>query len=145
MRVVVQRVRRASVTVDARVVGRIDAGLLLLVGIRQGDDEATLRWMAEKVAGLRIFADADGRLDRSVVDTGGSILAVSQFTLYGDCSKGRRPSFTEAAPPGDAAPLFDRFVEYLRMSGCPVETGEFGAMMDVESVNAGPVTLVIDR
>jgi len=145
MRVVVQRIRRASVTVDARVVGRIDAGLLLLVGIRQGDDEVTLRWMAEKVAGLRIFADADGRLDRSVVDTGGSILAVSQFTLYGDCRKGRRPSFTEAAPPEDAAPLFDRFVEHLRMSGCPVETGEFGAMMDVESVNAGPVTLVIDR
>ncbi len=145
MRVVVQRVRRASVTVDSRVVGRIDAGLLLLVGIRQGDDETTLRWMAEKVVGLRIFPDQDGRLDRSVVDTDGAILAVSQFTLYGDCSKGRRPSFTEAAPPGDAAPLFDRFVEYLRMSGCPVETGEFGAMMDVESVNAGPVTLVIDR
>jgi len=145
MRVVVQRVRRASVAVDGNVAGRIDTGLLLLVGLRNGDDEEVLRWMAEKVVGLRIFADEAGRLDRSVVDAGGAILAVSQFTLYGDCRKGRRPSFSEAAPPAEAAPLFDRFIEHLRISGCPVETGEFGAMMDVSLVNDGPVTLILER
>lgn len=145
MRVVLQRVSRARVTVEAEVTGEIGAGLLLLVGFRDGDDEATLRWMADKVTGLRIFADEEGKMNRSVEDAGGSFLVVSQFTLYGDASRGRRPSFVGAAPPEVAIPLYERFVELLRASGLPVATGRFGAMMQVELVNDGPVTLILER
>lgn len=145
MRVVLQRVSRASVRVGDRVTGEIGAGLLLLAGFREGDGEAELAWMAEKVLGLRVFTDAEGRMNLSVEETGGALLVVSQFTLYGDARKGRRPSFVEAARPETAIPLYERFVEILRASGRQVETGEFGAMMEVSLVNDGPVTLVLEK
>jgi D-aminoacyl-tRNA deacylase len=146
MRVVLQRVSRASVTVDGRVTGAIGPGLLLLAGFTAGDMEEDLAWMAEKVRGLRIFNDADGKMNRSVDEVGGGLLVVSQFTLYGDTRKGRRPSFVQAAHPDLAIPLYERFVALLRKgAGGPVETGEFGAMMGVELVNDGPVTLVLER
>jgi D-tyrosyl-tRNA(Tyr) deacylase len=145
MRIVLQRVSRARVTVDGRVTGEIGAGLLLLVGFRDGDGEEALTWMAEKVVGLRIFADGEGKMNRSVEEAGGAVLIVSQFTLYGDARKGRRPSFIEAARPETAIPLYERFVELVRATGRPVATGEFGAMMDVELVNDGPVTLILER
>lgn len=145
MRVVVQRVSRAQVTVDNQVVGAIGPGLMLLVGIRTGDTDAELQWMAEKVPDLRIFPDEEGKMNRSLMEAGGAILAVSQFTLYGDCKKGRRPSFIEAAPGPQASPLFDRFVELLRRRDIQVETGIFGADMQVELVNDGPVTLIVER
>lgn len=145
MRVVLQRVARARVTVDGRVVGEIGRGLLLLAGFTDGDTEETLRWMADKVVGLRVFTDAEGKMNLSVEEVGGAVLVVSQFTLYGDARKGRRPSFVEAARPEVAVPLYERFVELLRATGRPVETGEFGAMMQVELVNDGPVTLVLER
>jgi D-tyrosyl-tRNA(Tyr) deacylase len=145
MRIVLQRVSRARVTIEERVSGEIGRGLLLLVGFREGDTEESLRWMAEKVVGLRIFPDDEGKMNRSVDEIGGGLLVVSQFTLYGDTRKGRRPSFIEAARPEVAIPLYERFVEMLRESGLPVGTGEFGAMMDVELVNEGPVTLVLER
>jgi len=146
MRVVVQRVGRAEVRIGDRVAGRIGRGLLLLVGFREGDGEEALVWMADKVIGLRIFADAEGKMNLSVDEIGGGILVVSQFTLYGDARKGRRPSFIEAAPPPIAIPLYERFVELLRdrLPG-RIETGEFGAMMDVDLVNEGPVTLLLER
>ena len=145
MRVVLQRVARARVRVDERVVGEIGPGLLLLTGFAPTDDESALRWMAEKVVGLRIFTDEEGKMNRSVAEAGGAILVVSQFTLYGDARKGRRPSFIEAAPPEIAIPLYERFVAMLRELGRPVQTGEFGAMMEVELVNDGPVTLILER
>ena len=145
MRIVLQRVSRARVTIEGRVSGEIGRGLLLLVGFRDGDSEDALRWMAEKVVGLRIFADEEGKMNRSVDEVGGGLLVVSQFTLYGDTRKGRRPSFIEAARPEVAIPLYERFVEVLRETGLPVGTGEFGAMMEVELVNDGPVTLVLER
>ncbi len=145
MRIVLQRVSRARVTVDGRVTGEIGPGLLLLVGFTDGDGEDALAWMAEKVAGLRIFADDEGKMNRSVHDAGGGLLVVSQFTLYGDTRKGRRPSFVEAARPEVAIPLYERFLELLRATGLPVRTGEFGAMMQVELVNDGPVTLILER
>lgn len=145
MRVVLQRVSRGRVTVDGRVTGEIGVGLLLLVGFREGDGEEEVRWMAEKAAGLRIFGDDDGKMNRSVGDVGGALLVVSQFTLYGDARKGRRPSFGEAAAPAVAVPLYERFVALLRETGTPVKTGEFGAMMEVELVNDGPVTLILER
>jgi D-aminoacyl-tRNA deacylase len=146
MRVVLQRVSRAHVTIDGRVAGRIGRGFLLLVGFRTGDDEAALRWMADKVVGLRLFNDAAGRMNLGLDEVGGGLLVVSQFTLYGDTRRGRRPSFVDAAPPELAVPLYERFVALLRdRSPGPVETGEFGAMMDVELVNDGPVTLVLER
>jgi D-tyrosyl-tRNA(Tyr) deacylase len=145
VRVVVQRVARARVSIEGRVSGEIERGLLLLAGFREGDGDPQLRWMTEKVLGLRVFPDEEGRMNRSVVEVAGSILVVSQFTLYGDVQKGRRPSFVEAARPEIAVPLYDAFVACLRTGPCPVETGEFGAMMDVELVNEGPVTLIIDR
>jgi D-aminoacyl-tRNA deacylase len=146
MRVVLQRVSRASVTVDGRVTGAIGPGLLLLAGFTAGDMEEDLAWMAEKVRGLRIFNDADGKMNRSVDEVGGGLLVVSQFTLYGDTRKGRRPSFVQAAHPDLAIPLYERFVALLLDgAGGPVETGEFGAMMAVELVNDGPVTLVLER
>lgn len=145
MRVVVQRVARASVTVDMRVVGNIGVGLLVLAGFTAADDDAALTWMADKLVGLRLFADAEGKMNRSVIEVNGSILVVSQFTLYGDVQRGRRPSFVQAAGPEIAIPLYEHFIQLLRDRGVPVATGEFGAMMDVELVNDGPVTLTIER
>lgn len=146
MRIVLQRVSRAQVSIDGEVVGRIGPGLLLLVGFTEGDDEEKLRWMADKVIGLRVFNDPDGKMNLSLAEMDGSVLAVSQFTLYGDTRKGRRPSFIKAAVPDVAIPLYDRFLELLReRAPGPVESGEFGAMMDVELVNDGPVTLVLER
>ncbi len=145
MRVLLQRVSRAEVRVGDRVTGRIGRGYLLLVGLTHDDDEARLAWMADKVAGLRLFGDADGKMNLGLADVGGALLVVSQFTLYGDAEKGRRPSFIAAARPETAIPLYERFLALLREKGLPVETGEFGAMMDVELVNDGPVTLWLER
>ena len=145
MRVVLQRVSRARVTVDGEGVGEIGPGLLLLVGITTGDTLKEAQWLVQKCLGLRIWPDDAGKMDRSVIDIGGSVLAVSQFTLYGDASRGRRPDFIQAARPEVAKPLFDAFVEALAASGVPVATGVFGANMAVELVNDGPVTLIIDR
>lgn len=145
MRVVAQRVSQASVEADGETIARIGRGLLLLAGIGRGDGEAQMRWMAQKVATLRLFPDEEGRFDRSVTEVGGEVLAVSQFTLYGDCRKGRRPSFTDAAPPESAEPLFAAFVAALRETGLPVSTGRFGAHMHVMLANDGPVTVVLDH
>lgn len=146
MRVVLQRVSRAAVRIEGRTVGAIDAGHLLLVGFAEGDGDATLRWMADKVVGLRVFGDDEGKMNLGLDDVDGELLVVSQFTLYGDTRKGRRPSFVQAAPPERAVPLYERFVALLeaRAPG-RVRTGEFGAMMEVELVNDGPVTLVLER
>jgi len=146
MRVVLQRVSRAAVSIGGEVVGRVGTGYLLLVGFTAGDDDETLRWMAEKVIGLRLFNDEAGKMNLGLEDVGGGLLVVSQFTLYGDARKGRRPSFIEAAPPDIAIPLYDRFVELLRrLLPGRVETGRFGAQMEVELVNDGPVTLILER
>ena len=145
MRVLLQRVSRAEVRVDGRVTGRIGRGFLLLVGLTHTDDESRVAWMAEKVAGLRLFPDADEKMNLALADVSGAVLVVSQFTLYGDAQKGRRPSFIDAARPEVAVPLYERFVALLRERGLTVETGEFGAMMDVELVNDGPVTLWLER
>jgi D-aminoacyl-tRNA deacylase len=145
MRVLLQRVSRAEVRVGARVTGRIQQGYLLLVGLTHDDDEDTVAWMADKVVGLRLFADAADKMNLALADVGGALLVVSQFTLYGDAAKGRRPSFVDAARPEVAVPLYERFVALLRERGASVETGEFGAMMDVELVNDGPVTLWLER
>ena len=146
MRIVLQRVKNASVTVDGERISEIGPGLLLLVGIASGDDESAADWLVEKVAGLRIFADESGRMNLGVRETGGEILAVSQFTLFADTRKGRRPSFVEAAPPEKAEPLFDYFCERLRAAGAAtVETGRFGATMDVALTNDGPVTIILER
>jgi D-tyrosyl-tRNA(Tyr) deacylase len=145
MRIVLQRVSRARVTVEGRTTGEIGHGLLLLVGFKEGDGEEALAWMADKVAGLRIFRDDEGKMNRSLDEADGALLVVSQFTLYGDARKGRRPSFVDAARPETAIPLYERFLELLRATGRPVQTGEFGAMMEVELVNDGPVTLVLER
>ncbi|RUS47713.1 D-aminoacyl-tRNA deacylase [Cohnella sp. AR92] len=144
MRVVLQRVSQASVRVEGKTVGEIGKGLLLLVGIAPGDGDKELAWMADKVAGLRIFEDEAGRMNLSASDIGGEILSVSQFTLYGDCRKGRRPNFMGAAKPELASVLYDRFNGLLREKGFNVGTGVFGAMMDVSLVNDGPVTLILD-
>jgi D-tyrosyl-tRNA(Tyr) deacylase len=150
MRALLQRVSRASVTVAepggvARLSARIGRGFLVLVGFTHSDGDEQLGWMAEKVVGLRVFGDAEGKMNLALADVGGSLLVVSQFTLYGDARKGRRPSFIDAARPETAVPLYERFVALLRARGAPVETGEFGAMMDVELVNDGPVTLWLER
>ena len=147
MRVVLQRVSRAEVRVAGRVTGKIGPGFLVLAGFGPSDTEAQLSWMAEKILGLRVFADDQGKMNRDLVETKGSLLVVSQFTLYGDASKGRRPSFIDAAPPDLAKKLYERFVELLKEKAgtIAVETGEFGAMMDVELVNDGPVTLILER
>jgi D-tyrosyl-tRNA(Tyr) deacylase len=150
MRALLQRVSRASVTVaepggSGRVTGRIGRGFLVLVGFTHSDGEEQLDWMADKVIGLRVFGDADGKMNLALADVDGSLLVVSQFTLYGDARKGRRPSFIDAARPEIAVPLYERFVALLRARGARVETGEFGAMMDVELVNDGPVTLWLER
>jgi len=139
-------VKRASVTVEGDRISGIDAGLLLLVGVAEGDGEAEADWLAEKVAGLRIFNDEEGKMNLGVREVGGGVLAVSQFTLLADTRKGKRPSFVGAAQPEKAEPLFDRFCERLRAAGVsPVETGRFGAMMEVALVNDGPVTIVLER
>ena len=150
MRVVLQRVSRAEVRVrDAfgatRVTGRIARGFVVLAGFTHSDTPAQAEWMSEKVASLRLFADEDDRMNLALSDIGGAALVVSQFTLYGDAATGRRPSFVDAGRPEPARALYDRFVELLRQAGVPVETGEFGAMMDVELVNDGPVTLWLER
>lgn len=144
-----QRVSRAEVRVEGRVTGKIGAGFVLLAGFAPIDTEATLVWMADKVLSLRVFGDDAGKMNRGLEEVGGGVLVVSQFTLYGDVQKGRRPSFIAAAPPEVAIPLYERFVTLLKERagplGIPVATGEFGAMMDVELVNDGPVTLVLER
>jgi len=143
MRAVIQRVSRAAVRVDGAVVGEIGVGLLVLLGVADGDGEAEAERLAAKVARLRIFADDLGRFDHSVLDVGGAVLVVSQFTLLADTAKGNRPSFTAAAPPAEAERLYERFSAALRELGLTVEQGEFGAMMEVELVNDGPVTIVL--
>lgn len=145
MRVLLQRVSRAEVRVDGRSTGKIGRGFLLLVGVTHTDTEAHAAWMAEKVAGLRLFGDAEGKMNLALADVGGAVLVVSQFTLYGNAEKGRRPSFIDAARPELAQPLYERFVALLREQNLAVETGEFGAMMDVELVNDGPVTLWLEK
>lgn len=145
MRVVLQRVDRAAVRVDGRTTGEIGRGLLVLVGFAPADTEKELHWMADKLRGLRVFSDDEGRMNRDLSEVGGALLVVSQFTLYGDATKGRRPSFVGAASPEIARDLYDRFLEICGADGTTVESGEFGAMMDVELVNAGPVTLVVER
>jgi len=149
VKVVLQRVSRAEVRVHGRVTGKIGAGFLVLAGFAPLDGDASLTWMADKVLGLRVFGDAQGKMNLALAEVGGALLVVSQFTLYGDVSKGRRPSFIDAAPPDVATPLYERFVALLKErgaeSGTVVETGEFGAMMEVELVNDGPVTLLLEK
>jgi D-tyrosyl-tRNA(Tyr) deacylase len=145
MRVLLQRVSRAEVRVDGKVVGKVGSGFCLLVGFTHGDGADQLEWMADKVVGLRLFGDDEGKMNRSLEDVGGELLVVSQFTLYGDARKGRRPSFIDAARPEEAQALYELFVERLRARGVRVETGEFGAMMEVDLVNDGPVTLWLER
>ena len=145
MRLVLERVSEAWVRVEGKEVARIGPGLLLLVGISRQDEQEELAFWARKIPELRLFPDEQGKFDRSLRDVGGEILCVSQFTLFGDCRKGRRPSFSEAAPGPEAQRLFDRFVELLRGQGIPVKTGVFGAHMGVGLVNDGPVTLILER
>jgi D-tyrosyl-tRNA(Tyr) deacylase len=145
VRVVLQRVSRAAVRVDGQTVGAIGRGFVVLAGFAPADGEPALAWMADKVAGLRLFTDRDGKMNLPLADVGGAVLVISQFTLYGDAAKGRRPSFTGAAPPEVAEPLYGRFVELLRERRVPVETGRFGAVMEVELVNDGPVTMILEK
>lgn len=145
MRVVLQRVSKASVSIEGRVTAAIDGGFCLLVGFTHTDTPAEVDWMAEKVLGLRLFTDTNDKMNLGLAEVGGAILVISQFTLYGDARKGRRPSFIDAARPEVAIPLYERFVDQLRQQGLRVETGEFGAMMQVEIHNDGPVTLILDR
>jgi D-aminoacyl-tRNA deacylase len=144
MRAVVQRVSRAKVSVSGETTGEIGKGLLVLLGVGHGDTEADATYLAEKIIGLRIFEESDGKMNRSVQDLGGSVLAVSQFTLYGDVRRGKRPSFDAAAPPEQARRLYEFFVERIRAAGLPCETGHFQEMMQVELVNEGPVTILLD-
>lgn len=144
MRAVVQRVSRAAVEVEGETVGRVGRGFLVLVAAREGDDEAGAVWLARKIAGLRVFEDDAGKMNLALGDIGGGVLAVSQFTLYGDCRKGRRPSFVDAMEPDGALRLYERFVAALRQEGVPTETGRFGEHMAVSLLNDGPVTLIID-
>jgi D-aminoacyl-tRNA deacylase len=145
MRVVLQRVSKASVTIAGEVAGAIGRGYCLLVGFSHGDSVAQVDWMAEKVVGLRLFSDPAGKMNLGLADVQGALLVISQFTLYGDASKGRRPSFIDAAPPELAIPLYEKFLSALRRTGFPVESGRFGADMLVEIHNEGPVTLILDR
>jgi len=145
MRVVLQRVSRAAVSVEGRIIGEIGAGFCVLIGFTHDDTAGVVEWMAEKITGLRLFGDAEGKMNLALAEVGGAVLVVSQFTLYGDAAKGRRPSFIEAARPEVAIPLYQRFCDELRARGLTVATGEFGAMMQVELVNDGPVTLLLER
>lgn len=144
MRAVLQRVRHARVMVDEEEVGRIGVGLLVLLGVTHSDTADDARWLADKVVGLRIFNDADGKMNRGLLEVGGEMLVVSQFTLHGECRKGRRPSFVAAAPPEIAIPLYEAFVDAVKGHGVKTATGRFGTMMQVELVNDGPVTLILD-
>lgn len=144
MRAVVQRVSKASVTVEGEVAGQIGRGLLVLLGVTQDDTETDADYLAEKTAGLRVFEDADGKMNLSVIDVGGAVLAVSQFTLYGDVRRGKRPSFDAAARPEQAKALYEYFVGRIQAMGLRCETGVFQAMMDVELINSGPVTILLD-
>lgn len=145
MRAVVQRVSRARVSIAGESVGAIDAGLMVLLGIAPDDSESQAKWLADKIVGLRIFADNDGKMNRDLIDVGGAMLIVSQFTLYGDCRKGKRPSFIGAAGPEIAIPLYEAFINGVKALGVPVATGRFGADMQVELVNDGPVTLIVEK
>lgn len=145
MRALVQRVQEARVEIDGAVTGRIGAGLLVLLGVRTGDTAAEVEWLADKCLNLRVFEDEAEKFNRSLLDIRGDVLVVSQFTLYGDASRGRRPGFTDAAPPLVAIPLYEAFVVALRRSGLKVETGRFGAKMEVYLQNHGPVTLMLER
>lgn len=144
MRALLQRVVRGSVEVDGEIIGRIGPGLVILLGVGRGDDEDDADYLARRVANLRIFSDEQGRMNRSVIEAGGEVLAVSQFTLYADTSRGRRPGFSEAAPPEEAEALYERFVAQLRGHGLTVETGRFQASMKVEIINDGPVTMMLE-
>lgn len=143
VRAVVQRVSRARVTVNGKIVGQIGQGLLVLLGVGRDDAEADAAYLAEKIAGLRVFEDEDGKMNRSVADVQGAVLAVSQFTLYGDVRRGKRPSFDAAAPPEIARGLYEVFVQQIRAAGLSCETGQFQAMMQIELVNDGPVTILL--
>ncbi len=145
MRLVIQRVSRASVTVADQIVGRCDQGFCILVGVKNGDTQAEAKWLANKVANLRVFEDAAGKMNLSLLDVKGEALVVSQFTLYADAQRGRRPDFIDAARPEQAEPLIEYFVEQLRAEGVPVQTGVFRAMMQVEIHNDGPVTILLER
>ena len=144
MKVIIQRCSSAKVTVDEEIIGQIDQGLMLLVGVTHEDEEKDAEYLAEKIAGLRIFEDESGKMNHSVLDVQGAILSVSQFTLYADTRKGKRPNFMAAAKPDLAEPLYEYFNEQLRKKGLHVETGKFGAMMDVSLTNDGPVTLILE-
>jgi D-tyrosyl-tRNA(Tyr) deacylase len=144
MRALVQRVSRARVTIDSKSIAEIEQGLVVLLGVRNGDSEADAHWLADKCANLRVFEDEGGKMNRSVLDISGSVLVVSQFTLYGDCRHGRRPSFTEAAPPDEANRLYETFFQALKAEGLNVRTGVFKAMMEVVIHNAGPITLMVE-
>ena len=144
MRALLQRVSEASVTVDGQIVGAIGSGFLVLLGITHGDGEADASWLARKIAGLRVFEDDEGKMNLGLSEIGGSVLAISQFTLYADSRKGRRPSFMDAAPPDHAQPLYDHFCEQLSAEGIPVAKGIFGAEMQIALVNEGPVTIWLD-
>jgi len=144
MRVVVQRSKEASVKVEGKIVGSIRKGFVLLVGVTHEDKEEDAAYLAEKIANLRVFEDSEGKMNLSLLDEGGEILSVSQFTLYGDCRKGRRPNFMEAAKPEQAVKIYEAFNRFLGEIGLKVETGEFGAMMDVQLINDGPVTLILE-
>jgi len=145
VKAVVQRVSQAQVSVNGQTVGKIQSGLVVLLGIGRGDGEAEAQWMARKIANLRVFTDEEGKFNLSLLDIGGKVLLISQFTLYGDARKGRRPSFTEAAPPEEAEPLVDRVAQLLTECGVPVECGKFRAHMLVEIHNDGPVTIILER
>lgn len=145
MRLIVQRVIEASVVIDGRVQGAINKGLLVFLGITHTDTSAKAAWLAGKLIHLRMFQDDSGKVNRSLIDIGGSVLIISQFTVYGDCAEGRRPSFTEAAPPTLAEPLYEQFIEEVRKGGIPVQTGLFGAEMKVSLINDGPFTLIVER
>jgi D-tyrosyl-tRNA(Tyr) deacylase len=145
LKAVVQRVKRGSVSVDGEAIARIDRGFVILLGVARGDTEDAAKWLARKCAGLRVFEDDDGLMNRSLRDVGGKAIVVSQFTLYGDCSRGKRPSFTDSAPPEIAEPLYAIFVEAMRSEGIEVSTGKFQAKMQVEIANDGPVTLILEK
>jgi D-tyrosyl-tRNA(Tyr) deacylase len=144
MRVVLQRVTRASVSVENKIIGKINKGLLILLGITHTDNEQDVKWIVNKISGLRIFSDENGKMNKSIEDVNGEILLVSQFTLYGDSKKGRRPSFIDAAKPDIAIPLYEKVIEAIKIKNINITTGIFGADMKVELLNDGPVTLIID-
>jgi D-tyrosyl-tRNA(Tyr) deacylase len=144
MRALIQRVQKGSVTVDDNVIGQINQGLVILLGVKDGDTEAAAEYLAQKIVNLRIFQDENGKFNRPALDVGAELLAISQFTLYADTRRGRRPGFSDAARPEVSIPLYEKFVEYLQSSGLKVETGEFGAHMIVEIINDGPVTIMLD-